>query len=46
MNVVFLSPHFPPNFWPFCVRLREAGHNVWAWPMRNTTHCGPNSNTP
>jgi hypothetical protein len=28
MNVVFLSPHFPPNFWPFCVRLREAGHNV------------------
>ncbi len=28
MNVVFLSPHFPPNFWPFCVRLREAGHTV------------------
>ncbi|MDX2007293.1 MAG: ATP-grasp domain-containing protein [Meiothermus sp.] len=28
MNVVFLSPHFPPNFWPFSARLREAGHNV------------------
>lgn len=28
MNVVFLSPHFPPNFWPFCLRLREAGHTV------------------
>lgn len=28
MNVVFLSPHFPPNFYNFCVRLREAGANV------------------
>lgn len=28
MNVVFLSPHFPPNFYPFCVRLRELGVNV------------------
>jgi hypothetical protein len=28
MNVVFLSPHFPPNFYPFCVRLRERGANV------------------
>lgn len=28
MNVVFLSPHFPPNFWPFSARLREAGHTV------------------
>ncbi|RDI95884.1 ATP-grasp domain-containing protein [Meiothermus sp. QL-1] len=28
MNVVFLSPHFPPNYWPFCARLREFGHNV------------------
>ncbi len=28
MNVVYLSPHFPPNFWPFCARLREAGHTV------------------
>jgi hypothetical protein len=28
MNVVFLSPHFPPNFYPFCLRLREAGHTV------------------
>lgn len=28
MNVVFLSPHFPPNFYPFCVRLRERGASV------------------
>jgi hypothetical protein len=28
MNVVFLSPHFPPNWFNFCVRLREAGANV------------------
>jgi hypothetical protein len=28
MNVVFLSPHFPPNWWNFCVRLRDAGANV------------------
>lgn len=28
MNVVFLSPHFPLNFYNFCVRLREAGASV------------------
>jgi len=28
MNVVFLSPHFPPNWFNFCVRLQEAGANV------------------
>lgn len=28
MNVVFLSPHFPPNWYLFCVRLREVGANV------------------
>src|SRR5574337_952293 len=28
MNVVFLSPHFPPNFFPFCVALRAAGATV------------------
>jgi hypothetical protein len=27
MNVLFLSPHFPPNFWHFCRGLREAGAN-------------------
>lgn len=25
MNVLFLSPHFPPNYWHFCRGLREAG---------------------
>ncbi len=27
MNVLFLSPHFPPNFWHFVRGLREAGAN-------------------
>jgi hypothetical protein len=29
MNIVFLSPHFPPNFYHFCVRLREQGAKVF-----------------
>jgi hypothetical protein len=28
MNFVFLSPHFPPNFYRFCVELRRAGATV------------------
>jgi len=28
MNSVFLSPNFPPNFYNFALRLREAGANV------------------
>jgi hypothetical protein len=28
MNFVYLSPHFPPNYYHFCVRLKEAGANV------------------
>jgi len=28
MNFVFLSPHFPPNYYPFCVHLRRLGANV------------------
>ncbi|MDQ3937621.1 MAG: ATP-grasp domain-containing protein, partial [Chloroflexota bacterium] len=28
MNVVFLSPHFPPNWFRFVVALRELGANV------------------
>ncbi len=28
MNSVFLSPHFPPNFDTFALRLREGGANV------------------
>jgi hypothetical protein len=28
MNFVSLSPHFPPNYYPFCVRLRNLGVNV------------------
>lgn len=28
MNIVFLSPHFPPNYYQFCVHLRQLGVNV------------------
>lgn len=28
MNFVFLSPHFPPNYYPFCVNLKRLGANV------------------
>lgn len=28
MNIVLLSPHFPPNFYNFAVALRRAGANV------------------
>ncbi|MBE0686147.1 MAG: ATP-grasp domain-containing protein [Anaerolineaceae bacterium] len=28
MNFVYLSPHFPTNYYPFVVKLREAGVNV------------------
>ena len=28
MNVVFLSPHFPPNWFRFCLGLRDVGANV------------------
>ncbi len=30
LNVVFLSPHFPLNFWHFVVALRDAGANPLA----------------
>ncbi len=28
MNFIFLSPHFPPNYYQFCVHLRNLGANV------------------
>jgi len=28
MNIVYLSPHFPPNYYPFCVHLKQLGANV------------------
>jgi hypothetical protein len=28
MNYVFISPHFPPNYYQFCVHLRALGANV------------------
>jgi len=29
MNFVFLSPHFPPNYRHFCIRLRQLGVSVF-----------------
>ena len=28
MNIIYLSPHFPPNYYLFCVHLRMLGANV------------------
>jgi biotin carboxylase len=28
MNFIYLSPHFPPNYYQFCVNLRQLGANV------------------
>lgn len=28
MNIVFLSPHFPPNWWMFCRAVKETGGNI------------------
>ncbi len=28
MNIVFLSPHFPPQYYRFCLNLKAAGANV------------------
>ncbi len=28
MNFVYLSPHFPPNYYQFCANLRQVGVNV------------------
>jgi hypothetical protein len=35
MNVVFLSPHFPPNWYRFVIGLRAAGANVLGIADRN-----------
>ena len=28
MNIIYLSPHFPPNYYQFCVHLHRLGANV------------------
>ncbi len=30
MNVIFLSPHFPPQFYNFCDRLKGLASTCWA----------------
>lgn len=29
MNFIYLSPHFPPNYYLFCVHLQRLGVNVF-----------------
>jgi hypothetical protein len=29
MNFIYLSPHFPPNYYLFAVNLRSFGANAW-----------------
>ncbi len=41
MNIVFLSPHFPPNFYNFCVRLREQGARVFGIADQAHEHLRP-----
>jgi hypothetical protein len=41
MNVVFLSPHFPPNWYRFVTALREAGANVLGIADVNHEHLRP-----
>ena len=33
MNFVFLSPHFPPNFYRFAARLKQHGVTVLGWRL-------------
>ena len=41
MNFVFLSPHFPPNYYPFCVQLRNRGANVFGIADAQYEHLRP-----
>src|ERR671919_564928 len=41
MNVVFLSPHFPPSYYLFCVQLRRLGANVLGIAEEHYDHLRP-----
>ncbi len=41
MNVIFLSPHFPPNYYQFCVQLRNLGANVLGLAEENYDNLRP-----
>ena len=41
MNVVFLSPHFPPSYYLFCVALKHLGANVLAIAEESYEHLHP-----
>jgi hypothetical protein len=41
MNIVFLSPHFPPNFFNFCVQLRAQGAKVFGIADDHHSHLLP-----
>lgn len=41
MNIVFLSPHFPPNFYHFCSSLKELGVRVLGLGSESYEHLCP-----
>jgi len=41
MNIVFLSPHFPPNYYPFSVHLKRMGANVFGVADDHFEHMRP-----
>jgi biotin carboxylase len=41
MNVVFLSPHFPPSYYLFCVHLKRLGANVLGVAEESYEHLRP-----
>jgi biotin carboxylase len=41
MNIVFLSPHFPPNYHLFCVHLKDLGANVLGLADEPYDHLNP-----
>ena len=45
MNIVFLSPHFPPNYYPFCVHLRRLGAHVLGIADAQFEHLHPELQT-
>ena len=41
MNYIYLSPHFPPNYYNFCVALRKYGVNVLGLADTQFEHLHP-----
>ena len=40
MNIIYLSPNFPPNYYRFCLNLKKAGANVLGIGDSHYDHLG------